>query len=545
MWTFGNYDRESIMAFPRLLALPRTPIGVAFVALYVLLDWGSYVQPFGPYPITPWSPAAGLCFALILVFGERFLPLLFVAPLAAEFIVRQGPAPLSVELAMCAIIGSGYSLATVLLLKPRLGFQLSLPSMRDLLVLLGMAVVAAASVAVLLVLLLAANGLIGWSDVPRAALRYWVGDVIGVTIVAPFLLMLLTRGPLLRPSWESALQIAAVAGALVIVFLPPYGPRLQLFYLLFLPIVWIAVRTGLEGVTAGLALTQVGLMVAVYLTRSQEMDVTAFQTLMLILAVTGLATGLVVTDRRRAELQLRMQQEEHARIARVGSMGELATGIAHEINQPLMAAGTYTRLVARNLDPAAGDAEIARDAAAKAVAAVQRAAEVVRSLRTLVRLGRNETAPIAVTRIVSATIEIAKPMLVSGNITVHQTIPAGLPMVMVDALQVEQVLINILRNSTEAMSAASRPRGTITITATTGPGGFIEIGVRDTGPGFSRAQLENLGTPFKTTKADGLGIGLALSKTIVEAHGGQLWASPCENGAVVQFTLPIAEAKPS
>jgi C4-dicarboxylate-specific signal transduction histidine kinase len=266
---------------------------------------------------------------------------------------------------------------------------------------------------------------------------------------------------------------------------------------------------------------------------------------MLVLAFTGLATGLLVTERRRTEMQLRLQQEEHARIARLGSMDELATNIAHEINQPLMAAGTYSRLVARNLDAGTGDPQVARDAAAKAVAQVERAADVVRSLRTLVRLGRSDTAPIAVSRLVSAAVDLVLPMLSSGHIVIRQDIPADLPMVMVDALQIEQVLINLMRNSIEAISSSARARGTIIVSAGRRDGQHVEISVRDTGPGFTPSQLANLAAPFKTTKADGLGIGLALSRSIVEAHGGRLWATPSADGAHVYLTLPTAEARPS
>ena len=532
------------MAIPRLMAMPGALIGAGFIALYVLLDWASYVQPFGPFGITPWNPGAGLGLVLVLVFGPRFLPLLFVAPLVAEIVVRRAPAPLTVNFAICAIIGGGYSAAAILLLRPQLGFKLGLTSMRDLLLLLGSAVMAAATVAVLLVLLLAGSGLINWADFSRAAIRYWVGDVIGIAVVAPFLLMLITRRELLRPSREGALQVASIAIVLAIVFAAPAGPRLDLFYLLFLPIVWIAVRRGLAGVTAGLVLTQVGLIVGIYLASSRDIDATAFQTLMLVLTCTGLATGLLVTERQHAELQLRLQQEEHARIARLGSVGELATSIAHEINQPLMAAGTYTRLVAKNLDPVTGSTQLAREAATKAVAQVERAAGVVRSLRTLARLGRNDAAPADVGRLVSSAIELVRPMLANGRIMVRQEIPDDLPNVSVDPLQIELVLINILRNSVEAMTVGSQGRGSLIVSATRPQSTLVEISVQDTGIGFTPDQVANLAAPFRTTKPDGLGIGLALSRSIVEAHGGRLWAAPCESGARVSFTVPVAEARP-
>ena len=125
------------------------------------------------------------------------------------------------------------------------------------------------------VLLLCATNLVPWPDYTAAVLRYWVGDVIGIAVVTPFLLILLTRGRPLSLTWETAFQIAAIIGALWIVFGPIAGQQLQLFYILFLPIVWIAVRTGLEGVSAGLVLTQIGLMVAIELFATTDVNVTA------------------------------------------------------------------------------------------------------------------------------------------------------------------------------------------------------------------------------------------------------------------------------
>lgn len=530
------------MAFPRLLSLPRAVIGVVFLVLYVTLDWASFVQPFGPFGITPWNPSIGVGLVLILVFGQRFLPLLFVGPFLAEVVVRHLPAPLPIELVLCAAIGGGYSAATLALLRPGLRFQLSLSSMRDMAVLMVTAAVSAAAVAAALVAILASSGLLPWRDVPSAALRYWVGDVIGIAVVTPFLLILLTRGRPLHAGPETVLQVAAILAALAVVFASGAGQELQLFYLLFVPIVWIAVRAGLEGVTAGLVVTQLGLMTALHLFAPQDLNVTAFQTLMLVLAFTGLATGVLVTERRRAELQLRLQQEAQARIARLGSMGELAAALAHEINQPLMAAGTYTRLAAANLDGEGGRPELAREAAEKAVRQVERATDVVRRLRDLIRLGRSEIAPVPIQRLLKGAVDLVGPELARGDIVTREDVPSDLPAVLADALQIEQVLINVLRNAVEAIVGAGHRHGTITISAARA-GDMVELCVRDSGPGFTDAQLAQPAMPFNTTKPEGLGVGLSLCRTIVDAHGGRLWIGSSHEGADVHIALPIAEPR--
>jgi signal transduction histidine kinase len=532
------------MAFPRLLSLPRLVIGSAFLAGYVLLDWASYIEPFGAFGITPWNPPTGLSFVLILIFGQRFLPLIFVAPLLADIIVRRMPLPLHIELLSCLTIGAGYGFAAISLLRPRLKFDVSLSSIRDMVLLMLAAVASAAIVSALHVLLLCLAGLVPWSDYVAAALRYWVGDVIGIAVVTPFLLILLTRGRPLSFTWETAFQIAAIIAALWIVFGSLAGQQFQLFYILFLPIVWIAVRTGLEGVSAGLVLTQVGLIIALEVFATSDVNVTAFQGLMLVLTITGLAAGVLVTERRRAEFQLRLQQDAQARLARLGSMGELAAALAHEINQPLTAAGTYSRVAAQALASGGTPPAVAREAANKAVGQVERAAEVVRRLRGLIQLGRSEIAPAAVGRIVQESLELLRPEIDRHRITVREQVARDLPLVMADVLQVEQVLINLVRNSIEAIGGADVNHGSVVIEAVPGEAGLVEVRVHDNGPGFQNEQVDAPSVPFTTTKADGLGVGLALSRSIVEAHGGRLWVGKTTAGAIVHFTLPVAETTP-
>jgi signal transduction histidine kinase len=530
------------MAFPRLLSMPRALVGSAYLAGYVLLDWASYIQPFGVFGITPWNPPTGLSFVLILIFGQRFLPLIFLAPLLADVVVRRFPLPLHIELLSCLIIGAGYGFAAVNLLRPTLKFDVSLSALRDMVLLMLAAVASAAAVSALHVLLLCLSGLVAWGDYWTAALRYWIGDVIGIAVVTPFLLILLTRGRPLSLGWETAAQVAAIVAALWLVFATAAGQQFQLFYILFLPIVWIAVRSGLEGVSAGLVLTQVGLIVAIESFSASDVNATAFQALMLVLTFTGLAAGVLVTERRRAEFQLRLQQDAQARLARLGSMGELAAALAHEINQPLTAAANYTRVAANALASSSTPPGLAQEAANKAVGQVERAAEVVRRLRGLIQLGRSEIAPVTIGRIVHESLDLLRPEIDRHNVSVRAQLSRDLPPVMADILQVEQVLINLVRNSIEAIGGANPGGGIVTIEAVPGEGGVVEVRVRDNGPGFEREVLDAAPQPFATTKADGLGIGLALSRSIVEAHGGRLWLGKSAQGAVVHFTLPAAGA---
>jgi two-component system sensor kinase FixL len=261
---------------------------------------------------------------------------------------------------------------------------------------------------------------------------------------------------------------------------------------------------------------------------------------MLVLTLTGLMAGVLVTEHRRTELQLRLHQDSIARLARLGSMGELAAAVAHEINQPLMAAGTYARLVVDALRFSTARDGAMVDTAQKAAAQVERAAEVLKRLRALIRLDQTGRAPTSIDRIVKETLDLCQPGLAQHNVKVETIFATDLPLVMADLLQIEQVLMNIVRNAVEAIHEAGATGGTITIKAVRADNETVAITVSDTGPGFLPELTAKQMLPLSSTKPDGLGIGLSLSRTIIEAHGGRLALGGSAEGAVVSFTLPAA-----
>jgi signal transduction histidine kinase len=534
-------ERLRAMAFPRVFDAHKLIVGLVYLAIYALLDWISFIEPYAHLGITPWNPGTGLSFVLLLLFGLRMIPFLLVSPLLADLVNQQFAMPWHVEILSSVLVGGGYSIAVAFLLHPSFRFDPTLNSMRDLVLLMVTAVVSAAFVASGYVSLTIAAGLLPLQDFTAAVLRYWVGDVIGITVIAPFALFLLTRRRILPMTTETLLQFAAIGLALTLVFGLAEEQQFQLFYVLFLPIVWLAVRTGLEGVSVGILVTQLGLILGIQLFPAGTFDVTAFQALMLVLTVTGMVAGALVTERRRTETQLRLQHDSLSRLARLGSMGELAAAVAHELNQPLMAAGTYTRLVNDAMTSGHTDVAVVAETAKKAVAQVERAAEVVRHLRALVRLDRSNRAPCRFERIVEETIELCQPDLDRAHVTIRTDIAPDLPYVLVDLLQIEQVLINLVRNAIEAISDSGSLRGTVQIAAKVFDDEFVEVRVVDTGPGFPPVLLENAFLPLSSHKAEGLGIGLPLCRSIVEAHGGKLWLDENPEGAAIRFTLPIVK----
>jgi signal transduction histidine kinase len=534
------WRRSRDIVFERVLLLPGPAVGIGYLAGYVLLDWVSYIHPFTSVGITPWNPGTGLSFAVVILFGRRMVPYLFVSPLLADLVNLQMPLPWGVELLTAAVIGGGYATASTFLLRSAVRFDRALPSLRDLLLLMLVATIGAGLVATAYVGVVAAAGLLPPEDLAAAALRYWVGDLIGIVVITPFALVVLTRRGVFRRSLEIVLQIAAIACALALVFGLAQERQFQLFYVLFLPIVWMAVRSGLEGVTLGILITQLGIILGVEWFREQSRDLMAYQVLMLILAVTGLVAGELVTERRRSESQLRLHRESLAKLGRVGNLGELATAIAHEINQPLAAAGTYARLVSDSLREGDADPLVIAQTAEKTAEQVERAGEVVRRLRALIRLDRSGRAPCNVEKIVKQAVALCQPALDRSQVVVHWNAAAKLPLVMVDTLQIEQVLLNLLRNSIEAVAEDKRCDGVINIRAATHDGEWVELQVIDNGPGFPSDSIDPF-LPFTSQKPEGLGIGLRLCRSIVEAHGGRLWLNRGARGAEVHFTLPIAK----
>jgi len=521
--------------------VPIVVAGAAYLAAYVFLDWISTTdQPFANYS---WNPNTGTSIAFALIFGRRMIPFMFIAPvldhLVDDLTIQQIPLPLPFEVASAVLIGSAYGAAVLFLLHPKQRFDPSLQSTSSLFLLTITAAVTAASVAAGYAGMMVAFGLLPAADFVAMAASYWVGDTIGIMVLTPCALVLWTRRHAVWMSVETSLQFVAIAAGLTLVYAYWSAQHLQLVYILFVPIVWMAVRTGIEGVCFGILAVQLGFILGFQAFPHEISAMPKVEALMLVLALTGLFAGELVTERRRTEAELRLHQESLARLARLGSAGELAAAVAHELNQPLMAAGTYTRLVDDAIRTGNADASTVAEIATKAVAQVERAAAVVRRLRALVRLDHSNRVACRVDHLIRETIDLCRPDLERLAVSVHPTSVADLPPVMVDMLQIEQVLLNLMRNSMEAISDVGH--GTISIEAAPAGADFVEIRVCDTGPGFPSQLAANPFLPFSSTKQEGLGIGLPLCRSIIEAHGGRIWLDANAIGAAVHFTLPIAK----
>jgi PAS domain S-box-containing protein len=248
-----------------------------------------------------------------------------------------------------------------------------------------------------------------------------------------------------------------------------------------------------------------------------------------------------VTDRHRAEEQARQHLQSLAHVSRVSSMGEMASAIAHEINQPLTAIANYAYACIRLLRGGRATGEEALEIMQRVAGEAERAGEVVRKMRSFVRGEEGQVSAVDANFLVAEVLHLATPEARQSGVELVPALAPGLPETLADSIQIQQVLLNLVRNAVEAIVAGDSPERSVRIETALREPGYVEIRVCDTGPGLAPEALEKVFEPFYTTKADGIGIGLALSRSIADAHGGRLWATANPaRGATFHLTLPVA-----
>jgi len=255
----------------------------------------------------------------------------------------------------------------------------------------------------------------------------------------------------------------------------------------------------------------------------------------------SLFTGFVrdLTDRRATEARLQDLQAELLHVSRLRSMGQMAAALAHELNQPLTATAMYLRgaqLLLRR--PEARELGRVREAIRLALQQTQRGGDIIRRLRDFVTRGAVRQSPESVTRLIEEASALALVGAKERGIKVMMNFGAELPAALVDRVQVQQVLLNLLRNAIEAMDESEVRELTV---ATAAADGLIRVSIADTGSGIAPEVAPLLFQPFVTTKANGMGIGLSVCRTIVEAHNGRLWVEPNPaGGSIFHFTVRAA-----
>jgi PAS domain S-box-containing protein len=257
-----------------------------------------------------------------------------------------------------------------------------------------------------------------------------------------------------------------------------------------------------------------------------------------------IGTAMDVTDRKRAEEErerMHLLQAELARINRVTTMGVLTASLAHEVRQPIAAAKANAHAVIRWLDRT--EPGEAREAAARMVQDIDRAGEIFRRVSSLFRKGQPQHAPVDVNEVARETLGLLDPEARRHSVLIRAHLASGLSMVEADRVQLQQVFMNLVLNAIEAMQHTG---GEVTVRSERQGDARLVVSVSDSGPGLAPESGDAMFEAFFTTKPQGTGMGLSICRTIIESHGGRLWAdSTPGSGATFRFSLPVHAARPA
>ena len=509
-----------------------------FIACYLALDWASYIFPLGPFDVTPWNPPPALSIVWLLLGGLRYAPVVFVAILAGELLIRHTPGGLALAVVTSLVLTLGYT-GIVAALKIHFRFDGLLRNTRQLWMFIAVIALGAAIVGFCYVGVLRAAGFRVGDSFFAAVFQFWIGDTVGVLVTAPLLMVAADRNGRhhLAQSWrkpETTVQFALLLGLLFYMFQSGFQPQ-QYFYLLFLPLIWIASRNGLAGAVAASGLVQAGVVLGSQVGALQTLALIELQVLVSALTLTGLALGIIVDERARAV-------EDLKKSLRLAAAGEMAGAIAHEINQPLAALKNYgnaCRIMLHHQKDAPPNIEL-NATIEKMIQESGRAAEVVGRVRDFFGSGIMRLEPVRVAALMENAHIVAARYNVAKNVTFRVEGSDAACTVLADRVQIELVLRNLVANAFEAVANLPSGERAVTVLARKTKGDRLLIRVSDSGDGIAPAVRQRLCEPFTTSKATGMGIGLAVSRAIAEAHGGSLDATSSRHGEF-DLVLPIGD----
>ncbi|MEJ8840181.1 ATP-binding protein [Ramlibacter sp. AN1133] len=521
--------------------VPSWAWAAGYLAAYILLDWASYFRPVPGLNITPWNPQQALAIAL-LIRAPRRAWLVFAGLLAAELVVRGVPSqPLTTLAAATALTFTFAAIAHAL----RRTLDLAFPLARHGELLWLALVVTAGSLASAVLFVLIHFGNMPAGAFPlEAVIRYWVGDAVAVLVLLPVLLLAMAparraglAAVLRSPAWWAG--AALTCAALWIVFGRGEQNYFKFFYLLVPPVVWAAVRFGAQGAVLSSLFTQAGLLAAAQIALRHDLTLFELQALMAATAMTGLLLGVAVDERARAEADLRAS-------LRFSAAGQMAAALAHELSQPLTALSNYAdacQLLAD--DPSALDGarrEQLAQVLRKLVAEAHRTGAVTRRLRDFFRSGATSLQPTSIATLARETLAAHQEFAQRLGVQLHCDAASGLPALRVDPIQIAVVLRNLLANAIE--SAAQAGGGGSVLLRVAGSDGGVQVEVTDSGPGVETQRLRALFDAPASGKEGGLGVGLNICRSIVESHGGKLWAEAGPGGRFC-FALPRDDPDPA
>jgi two-component system, LuxR family, sensor kinase FixL len=517
-------------------------VAAGYLALYLLLDWASYVEPLPHTSITPWNPNTGVLMALLLARGARWAPLAALGIFAGELLTDVGPPPWRVLALTSTYLTAVYTGGAWIL--RRRGVERPIATPRGAAWFAGVIAVASGVAAAGYVTILVSAGQMAADETWAAIGRYWIGEFSGIIALTPVLLLKVDRTLLSeeirRNKRELILQAIGAVFGVGLAFALAAARDVRLFYPLFAPVTWIALRYGVPGAMISVSLVQAALVAALELTPG-SIPLFDVQFPLLALGITALFLGALAAQRDSALRQMRDQDAVLQRSLRFAVAGQLASALTHELNQPMTALISYVRSSELMSESQPSTDQRLSDTLRKAGAEAVRAADVLRRLREFYR---GEGARIEATNAVSVCARVAEALqdrMRRSAVEFQLEDSQALPAVMVDRTQLEIVIHNLLTNALDAFDAQPGPRvrpRRIAVT-TEARSAQVLIGVDDSGPGIAPSVAERLFEPFVTSKSSGMGLGLSLSRTFLRHQGGDLWSEPGRLGGA-RFVIRLA-----
>lgn len=532
----------------------QAAVALAFLGAYAGLEWLSFIHEYKGVPITPWNPGLGLLFALMILGGPVYALVLFAGVVISETLVLKTNLQWPIILGIAAIIAAVYG-AAAWLARVRFALDVSLRKLRDVGVLLGAGLAGALFTTLLLSLLLVLEPNLSWGDVVIALVPLLVGDTIGIAVVTPLVMRAMHphRLPMLSAPLitEIIFYAALIAGSLWIIGAAGAVNGVKLFYLLFVPVVLSALRFGLDGACVALALAQLGLVIVLRFFAADAQTFTEFQILMLVLTATGLIVGAVVTERERseehardAERRFKEKEAEAVHAARFTLVSGMASALAHEINQPMTAARALARSAQELIRKPEADLARADTNLTNMITQVDLAGAIVRRMREFLRRGHPRVSTVDAANVLDDALMLARSEAAAKDIRLVLKCENGLPPLYGDRVQLQQVVLNLVRNSIDSIASAKRGGEVVIAARHLFTPGRVEFSVWDNGPGISEDIAERLFEPLMTSKHEGLGLGLPICTSIVEAHGGKIWLHSRDPGATeFRFTIPTGDKR--
>jgi signal transduction histidine kinase len=516
--------------------------GAAFIAIYFALNLLTEWHEFDRLGITLWSPDDGLSLALLLE-NLAFAPFVFLGAVLVDLSIAGVHRSIGMTMAAELSLSMVY-VGLAFVLKNALKFDIRRFRLPDVVAFLLLIPAGAALSAFIYCGALHLGGELSSDKVFVAAVHCWIGSALGIVTIIPAITAVFTYAS--RPwRWSGYTAFTIVIFALGIglgfAALVGVGDKLYyLFNLLFLPVIWVAMREGYAGVALALVTIQLTLAVLTAFFGYNTTDFAILQLLMLVLSITGLLLGAVTTERQDAALRLREQKRELARMVSNARAGAMGMALAHEVSQPLSTVTTYLHAARRLLQASVASGPV-MDALVKAEAEAHRAREVLERIRDFVSNGNLNLTTVDVPAIAEKIGALCREEAAARGVLVEIETVGLVPLIEADGVQIEQVLINLVANAIDAAAERLDARGRVIMRVVAKGGDAIMLRVEDNGRGVAPDLADNIFDAYQTTKPRGMGLGLHLSRRIVQRHAGRLWWEPVTmGGARFVVELPTA-----